>query len=202
MKAINFVLNILLALVVLCAGAFVLAPRFGLVSPFEIKIVRSGSMAPAIPTGSVVFIQPASSYSVGDVITFGPDTPTSVPTSHRIVSIRTENGTTHYTTKGDENNAADQSETPANKVIGRVIFSLPSIGYILAFSKTRLGFISMILIPSLLIICYELIGIVREAQSMRRRKRAEHAIRLLAKESHLLHFDIETPIRWRDQMTI
>lgn len=169
MKVINFVLNILLALIIFGAAAFLLAPRLGLANPYEIKIVRSGSMAPAIPTGSLVLIQPASSYAVGDVITFGPDTPTSVPTSHRIVSIRNENGTTYYTTKGDVNNAADQSETPTNKVIGRVIFSLPSAGYILAFSKTRLGFASMILIPSLLVICYELIGIVREVQSMRRR---------------------------------
>ncbi len=213
MKILNVILNTLLAVVIFAAMAFLLAPRFGLISPFEIKIVRSGSMSPAIPTGSVVLIQPQSSYNVGDVITFGNDSPTSIPTSHRIVSERSEGTMWYYTTKGDANNAPDHGETTSNKVIGRVTFSLPYVGYILAFSKTRLGFSLLVLIPAALIIVYELIGIITEMKALKKRKRDQRALQKLATESRepppriprpklLLHFDIETPIGWIEKNAV
>jgi len=193
MRIINLTLNTLLVIILCGVAAFLLAPRLGLTSPLEFKIVRSGSMEPAISTGSVVLIQPTNDYKVGDVITFGADTATAVPTSHRIISIASENGTTYYTTKGDANKTADQSETPANKVIGRVIFSLPAVGYILAFSKTRLGFALLVLIPAVLIIFYEIIGIVNEVRAIRRRKRNERAMWNLAEESRELNGVPNTP---------
>lgn len=218
MKILTLTLNTLLAIIIFGVVAFLVAPRLGLTSPLELKIVRSGSMEPAIPTGSVVLIQPASDYQAGDIITFGADTPTSIPISHRIVSIETKDGTIYYTTKGDANKTADQNETPANKVIGRVIFSVQAVGYILAFSKTQLGFALLVLIPAALIICYELIGIVQEVRALRRRKREGSAVRSLAEEPpepslvpdilprrreevvertmHIPHFDIETPAQW------
>lgn len=214
MHGINIALNTLLAVLIFAVLAFLLAPRFGLVTPFEIKIVKSGSMAPKIPTGSVVLIQPETAYNVGDVITFGNDSPTSIPTSHRIVSERVQDGVTYYTTKGDANNAPDQNETPGDKIIGKVTYSLPAVGYILAFSKTQLGFTLLVLIPAALVILYELIGIVKEVQAMRKRKRDEGAVARLAAESRepppriprrhtsMLHFDIETPIGWREQKIV
>ena len=170
MKAINFILNILLSVVILGVVAFLLAPRFGVLRPYELKIVRSGSMEPAILTGSVVLIRPTTEYKVGDVITFGEDTRTSIPTTHRIVSMRTDGAMTYFGTKGDANEDPDSGETPLNKVIGRVIFSLPYAGYILAFSKTQLGFSLLVLIPAGLIILYEGINITREVKTMLRRK--------------------------------
>ncbi len=161
----------LLACVIFGVVAFLLAPRFGVLNPYELKIVRSGSMEPAVLTGSVVLIQPATDYKVGDVITFGDDTRTSIPTTHRIVSVRTDGAATYYETKGDANEDIDPSETPTSKIIGRVIFSLPYAGYILAFSKTQLGFSLLVLIPAALIILYEAISIVREVKVILRRRR-------------------------------
>ncbi len=180
MKIINFGLNILLALVIFGVVAFLLAPRFGMLTPFELKIVRSGSMEPAISTGSVVLIQPTTDYKVGDVITFGDDTRTSVPTTHRIVSTRTDGATTYFETKGDANEDVDPSETPASKIIGRVAYSLPYAGYILAFSKTQLGFALLVLIPAALIICYEAIGITQEVKLILRRRRRNGQAELVA----------------------
>lgn len=190
-------MNILLAFVIFGVVAFLLAPRFGVLSPYELKIVRSGSMEPAIATGSLVLIHPATDYKVGDVITFGDDTRTSIPTTHRIVSLRNENGTAYYSTKGDANEDGDASETPASKIIGRVIYTLPYAGYILAFSKTQLGFLLLVLIPAALIILYEAISIVREVKVILRRRRRKDgedepdAGASLAPEPRVYRFDIE-----------
>lgn len=171
MKVVNIILNTLLALIIFGAVAFLVAPHLGLLNPYELKIVRSGSMEPAILTGSLILIHPATDYKAGDVITFGDDTRTSIPTTHRIVSVRTEGTMSYFETKGDANEEVDPGETPVSKVIGRVIFSLPYAGYILAFSKTQLGFALLIAIPAALIICYEAIGIVREIKITLRNRR-------------------------------
>ncbi len=193
MKAINFILNMLLAFVIFGVVAFLLAPRFGILNPYELKIVRSGSMEPAIMTGSVVLIQPANDYKVGDVITFGADTRTSIPTTHRIVTVRTDGATTYFGTKGDANEDVDAGETSLSKVIGRVIFSAPYAGYVLAFSKTQLGFALLVLIPAALIIVYEAISIVREVKLMLRlrRKGGEFIAEVTSESIRPRRFDIE-----------
>src|SRR3989344_1983440 len=76
----------------------------------QLKIVKSGSMEPSIKTGSVVIIKPSSNYAVGDVVTFGKDTKTDIPTTHRIVSSRAQDGVIMFTTKGDANEDKDANE--------------------------------------------------------------------------------------------
>src|ERR1035437_9985037 len=68
---------------------------------YQIKIVKSGSMEPSIKTGSIVIIKPEAQYKIGDVVTFGKDTKTDIPTTHRIVSNRAVDGVIMFTTKGD-----------------------------------------------------------------------------------------------------
>src|SRR6185436_8586114 len=80
----------------------------------EVKIVKSGSMEPAIPTGSIVVVKPEHLYRKGDVITFGKDTKTDVPTTHRIIALN-DDGT--YTVKGDANEEADPNPVPRSTVI-------------------------------------------------------------------------------------
>ncbi len=56
-------------LVVLGLVAITIGPRF---LPYQALIVRSGSMSPTIPTGSIVFYTkiPSAKVKVGDVIVF------------------------------------------------------------------------------------------------------------------------------------
>src|SRR3989344_8480556 len=70
---------------------------FPIKNNYQIKIVQSGSMEPDIKTGSVVIIKPSSNYAVGDVVTFGKDTKTDIPTTHRIVSSRAQDGVIMFT---------------------------------------------------------------------------------------------------------
>ena len=139
---------------------------------FKIKVVKSGSMEPAIKTGSIVAIVPESTYKVGDVITFGADTKTQIPTTHRIVNI-SGGPNPVYTTKGDANDAADQADTHLSDIHGRVIFTVPLLGYVLDFARRPVGFFLLVGVPALAIILEEIANIVREVRVMKKRSRAQ-----------------------------
>ena len=70
--------------------------------------VTSGSMEPAIATGSLILVErvPASSVRAGDVITFDPPGPAGRVT-HRVVDRARQDGSWYFTTKGDANPASD-----------------------------------------------------------------------------------------------
>lgn len=164
--------GIFITLLIAVAG-LLLVSLLPLTGNVEIKIVKSGSMAPAIETGSLVVVMPAHEYKVGDVITFGKDTKTSIPTTHRIVSIRSEAEQTYYSTKGDANEEKDPSETAARDVIGKVLFHVPYAGFVLDFARQPTGFAFLIGIPAGIIILDEAFNIYKEISAMRRRRRGK-----------------------------
>jgi len=139
----------------------------------ELKIVKSGSMEPNIPTGSLVVVKPAAAYSIGDVITFGADTRSEIPTTHRIVSFAGEDGQTMYTTKGDANEEVDPKTTLKNDVIGKVVFHMPYVGFVLDFARQPLGFALLIGIPAALVIMEEVFAIAKEVKVALRRRRGD-----------------------------
>lgn len=137
---------------------------------FKAKIVQSGSMEPAIRTGGLVIIIPASSYQVGDVITFGKDTKTQIPTTHRIIEVEDEGISQRFITKGDANEDADPTATRLSDVSGKVIFSVPYLGYVLDFAKKPLGFILLVGIPAGIVIVDEIMKIFHEVREIKRKK--------------------------------
>ncbi len=160
-------------------GAFLLVSLLPITGNVEIKIVKSGSMEPTIPTGSVVVVMPSKTYTVGDVITFGKDTKTEIPTTHRIVSIRENVQGDYYTTKGDANEEQDPREIAAKEILGKVVFHVPYAGYILDFARQPLGFALLIGLPAAMIVIDESINIYREVVKLRRRRRGEYTGKLL-----------------------
>ena len=130
----------------------------------EIKIVQSGSMEPTISTGSLVVIRPVDTYNLGDIITFGPDTKTQVPITHRIVEKNGNGAATHYTTKGDANNDVDPRTIRKADVIGKTLFSIPYLGYLLDFAKKPLGFVILICIPAAVVLYDEVMRIMVEVK--------------------------------------
>lgn len=139
----------------------------GLPRNFRAFVVQSGSMNPAIKVGSIVFIQPQTNYAKEDVITFrvGEDADIKNPKAiitHRIVDITQENGKTFYITKGDANDTPDLTPRPADLVLGKVILTIPYLGYPVGFVKTQTGFITLIVIPATIIVYSELLIIKSE----------------------------------------
>lgn len=143
---------------------------FGLVVPLpgkvELKIVQSGSMEPAVPVGAVVVVVPRERYGTGDVVTFGTDTRRRAPTTHRIVATERVQGSLHYRTKGDANEEVDAELVPHSALIGRVAFTVPRLGYVLDFVRTRTGFLCTVVIPASFIILDELVSAVGAARAL------------------------------------
>ena len=87
-------------------------------------VVQTGSMEPAIPTGSLILIQNTKNYKVGDIVTYLDKR--NIAVTHRIVAVNGD----MITTQGDANNAKDRP-FEADQIIGKVQFTIPSIGRIL-----------------------------------------------------------------------
>lgn len=142
--------------------------------------VRSGSMAPAIPAGSIVMVKPSPEYHKGNVITFKSaserylEKPTKTMT-HRIYEVLEEEGRTAYLTKGDFNPSPDSELVTRELVLGKVIFSVPLLGYPVAFARTVPGLIILIVIPATILIYSEILNIKKEVVRIRqeRKKKAK-----------------------------
>jgi len=148
---------------------FVMASKLPINGNYELKVVLSGSMEPAIKMGSIVVIKPKDNYKVADIITFGKDTKTDIPTTHRIVNVRALSGEMVYTTKGDANENSDVQEVKDKAVIGKVLFSVPYVGFLIDFAKKPVGFILLIIVPFSAIAIDELRKIWKEIKKMKKR---------------------------------
>ncbi len=153
--------------------AFLLFALFPIKGNYQIKIVKSGSMEPDIHVGSIVVIKPSANYTVGDVVTFGKDTKTDIPTTHRIVSSRAVEGVLLFTTKGDANEDPDTKEIKQSDIHGKVLFDVPYFGYIIDLARKPLGFAVLIILPALIVIYDEGAKIYAEIKKMRKKKKLE-----------------------------
>src|SRR3972149_10295523 len=116
-KVIRIISNILFFTGLGIAGVLLFFQATGK-RPVQVFVVSSGSMAPAIPTGSVVVVAPQTEYKFGDVITFYNSASKKETTTHRVVG----NPDGQYRTAGDANDSVDPGPIPAERVIGSVRF--------------------------------------------------------------------------------
>lgn len=170
MKILSTIFNTIFILLLLGVAGLFLAPLLPIQNNIQIKIVESGSMEPAILTGSLVVVKPSSAYAVGDVITFESRS-AEVPTTHRIVSIEGEGTERVFTTKGDANEEADTDTTSLSAVLGKIVIAVPYAGFVLDFARQPMGFLLLIVLPALMIIFGEIEKIWTE---VRRKKNNTH----------------------------
>lgn len=115
---------ILVALAIVGLGAAVVPRVMGMQS----YAIISGSMEPAYPTGTLVYAEPADGASLqpGDVAAFWRDEDVIV---HRVEENNAEEG--ELITKGDANTDLDIRPVPYQHVLGRIVASVPFVGYFL-----------------------------------------------------------------------
>jgi len=143
---------------------FILLLLFCIILPtmqgsMHLLTVLSGSMNPEMNPGDVV----VSTYTnpeeiqINDIITFAfVDNPKKCIT-HRVINITNEG----FQTKGDANEDPDQRTVQSSEVIGKVVLTIPYIGYLPHFAQSPLGFITLIVIPGIMIITAEIRNIAK-----------------------------------------
>lgn len=114
---------ILTAVVILCIPLTV--PRF---LGYDIYTVISGSMEPAIPVGSLVYVKEAEPETIreDDVIAFYGTGASDAVITHRVVSNSVVTG--EFITKGDANQSNDMNPIPYDNFIGKVQLTVPAAG--------------------------------------------------------------------------
>lgn len=124
----------LLAVILICLPLTV--PRvFG----YEIYTVISGSMEPAIMTGSLVYVERGEpeDAQVDDVIAFYSSMDTGAIITHRVIDNDIVTGEIY--TKGDANEKEDLYPVLYDNYMGKVVCSIPVLGEVLAFVVTLEG---------------------------------------------------------------
>jgi len=132
-KICGFLSTIILIVLLILAGLLVVPPLIG----YQSLAVLSGSMEPNIGVGAIVYAKEVdgAELEVGDVITYRLGGDTLV--THRIVEIDADNK--QVITQGDANDVVDGSPVTYDRIVGRVDFHVPMLGYVSMNIKTPLG---------------------------------------------------------------
>jgi signal peptidase I len=131
-------LGVALLLTLMAAAA--IAGPFAWHAGYRIYAVRTGSMTPAYPVGSLLVDGPVTHYRPdrGDVVTF--ETPAG-PVTHRVHAVVADG----IETKGDANRTPDIWMVRPTHIVGRVIQAIPRGGYVLVFLQQPTGVPSLVL---------------------------------------------------------
>lgn len=116
--------NVLLLMIILICIPLTVPKILG----YEPYTIISGSMAPAIPTGSLVYIHNAvpEEIEIGDVIAYYGSRDEDAVVVHRVL----EKDDKTFVTKGDANETEDLRPVAYDQLIGIVSVSVPKAGII------------------------------------------------------------------------
>jgi signal peptidase I len=153
---LNTILGILIFIGVLVVFSFLKIP-----GNYKIYTVQSGSMEPAIHTGSLIFVKPLDGYKKGDIVTRTTKDGKATVT-HRIIEEIEEKGEVYFKTKGDANDGEDSEKVFEKEIIGKSFLAVPLLGYPVSYAKTPAGLILIIIIPAVIIIYDEAQKIKKE----------------------------------------
>lgn len=135
---------LILVVVVLCAAMVV--PEF---CGYRIYNVVTGSMAPTIPAGSLIYVSGIEAKEVqeDEVIAYYSSLETGGVITHRVLENDLVNG--YFITKGDANEKEDPTPVPYEHLIGEVVLSVPVLGNILTAITTENGRILSVVMVAL-----------------------------------------------------
>ena len=142
-KCFRILGTIIVIMVIFMCIPFVVPKVIG-VNVYE---VVTSSMAPELPVGSVVYVQTckADEVKVGDIISFYVGTDEENIISHRVVEINVdEQGDFFFITKGDANSDIDSMQVDVKHFVGKVIFKINNISWLVRLFDTSTGIIILI----------------------------------------------------------
>lgn len=134
----NIFSGVILTLVVILVILFAGVRLVGL----QVFTVLSGSMEPTYQTGSVIYVKKVDPFTLttGDVITFMVDAETIA--THRIAGIvpdEDDSSVIRFRTKGDANEMEDAKLVHCANVLGKPVFTIPYLGYLIGYIQEPPG---------------------------------------------------------------
>lgn len=129
----------------------------------QIMVVLSGSMSPTFDTGSIVAVGPANFTEIkpNDIITF--KNPEGLTVTHRVVEVKEG----ELFTKGDANDGRDTAPVTPDRLIGKVQYYVPLIGYFIEFAKSGTGMLVLLGLPGVYLIVsqiWKLLKMIKEEE--------------------------------------
>jgi signal peptidase len=128
--------------------------------------VMSGSMSPTIRTGDAVVAKPVAATLLrpGDVATFKDPEGTARLITHRVLAVAVKDGRVHVTTRGDANNTTESWDTAATGSVGRVVYRIPRIGFLLVPAASPFARLLLVALPVVLLGVLVLIRVWRSRE--------------------------------------
>ncbi len=147
-RALDIIRSGVLTIASIIGGACIVLVLVGIMFGLRPLVVVSGSMEPAIPTGSLILIQqkPAEELRIGDIVTVSrPDGEDFI--THRIVQkTPVESGEgVELVLKGDANQSQDPQPYPVDSA-ERVVLTIPFAGILVTYLQSPFGVVAGILL--------------------------------------------------------
>lgn len=132
---------------------------------YNAYVIISGSMEPIIKVKDAVLVRRCEEddIKVGDVVTYRSmdEAFYGILITHRVVNIQYENGQKIFITKGDNNDTVDRKPITFSQIQGKVAMRIPKIGYLKYFLTDYYGWITLVVIPSLGIVIYDIMKLFK-----------------------------------------
>ena len=157
-------MKVFLWLVSIVLGLVVAGLTFLYFSPgYDLRLVRSESMKPAINMGDLIITGPLNGPINGEI---KPGTIVTYEYSKELITHRVQSidGKT-LVTKGDAVEDTDSWSVTLSDVRGVYLFRIPYVGYVTSFVQTKLGWFLAIIIPGALLVGWLAKDIVKAALS-------------------------------------
>lgn len=148
------------------AALVVIGPRF---LPYQVLVVRSGSMSPTIPTGSLVVYHRVNAAQVhkGQVILYNEPGNPAITITHRVVKVVNDPSGRFFITKGDANGSPDPWHVKAVGVGWVVAGHVPYLGYAMVYLESAPARLLLVTLPALAL------GVIFVLESWRPKRRSE-----------------------------
>ena len=134
---------------IVMAALFALACGFfwlRVINGGNVYTILTGSMQPTINPGDmIVAVHPSGveDIATNDIVVFQPESNNPEVITHRVTSV--DRGNETFITQGDANNMSD-GEMVEEQLVGKVVFTIPKIGYATQWVRENIGVVVVALI--------------------------------------------------------
>ena len=161
------VLRAPLRFIAMTVAGFAIGIALALAAPlaFDARplVVLSGSMEPALGTGDVSVVRSITPLDArpGDIVTFRDSDNAKRLITHRVRAMRVQGDAVVFRTRGDANNVSEHWRVPATGEIGRVMYRIPKLGWVLSYARSKGLFVLLLGGALALLLVFELTAIWR-----------------------------------------